>query len=492
MEIVSLQPVLCSVVALCLACIHGYTWWLRRKESEHLWLAVGAIGIVGIAASTALIYEAPDVVEAELWQRIMMSCAALVLLGFHSFTRVLLGLARDRAAWVLDGIAFVMVAQVLWPGLVFGGDVLHRRIGGTGIEYIAREVDGVGLVFVACLIGVGLYLTVLWIRRREELQEHRRILAFGVAALFLTGINDSLVGVQVYDGPLMVVFGYTAFLTSFSAILIRRLVRSMDAVEHSAEQLHDLVERRTEELRQKDVQLAHGDQMATIGTLAASVAHEINNPIAFVQANLNQLESLWQKPDEADDFHEILVECRDGVDRVRAIVADLLTMARRSDGRDERVDLREVVESALPLLRREARYRARLNVELGEVPAVIGDPRLLGQVVLNLSVNALHAVPEGEPESHEVTIATRLEGDGVQLVVRDTGSGIPDDVLPHIYDPFFTTKGEGMGTGLGLAVTHQLVTRHRGRIEVETGPAGTTMTVTLPPARGRREDRLAS
>ena len=95
---------------------------------------------------------------------------------------------------------------------------------------------------------------------------------------------------------------------------------------------------------------------------------------------------------------------------------------------------------------------------------------------------------EGDPENQEVRITTSFVADTVRLTVSDTGAGIPDDVLPHIYDPFFTTKGEGKGTGLGLAVTHQLVTRHRGRIGVETGGSGTTMTVELPRACGRRDD----
>ncbi len=484
MEIVSLPPLLCSVVALCLAVIHGYTWWLRRHEPAHLWLAVGAVGIVGIAASTAMIYEAAGVAQAELWQRIMLSCAAVVLLGFHSFTRSMLGLAKRRADRIVEAIVFAMVAQGLWPQLVFGGAVVRRTIGGSGMAYAAREIGGLGVVFLAGLVAVALYLTVLWVRNREKLHDHRRILTFGITALFLTGVNDVCVGVQVYEGPLLVVFGYTAFLTSFSAILIQRLVRSMDEVELSAERLHELVDQRTEELRQKDMQLAHGDRMATIGTLAASVAHEINNPIAFVHANLSQLEALWHKPEEADEVHDILMECRDGVDRVRSIVTDLLSMARRSDGRNERVHLGEVIESALPLLRREAKNRARLTTELLEVPAVIGDPHLLGQIVLNLAVNALHAIPKGNPEREEVKISISSEGDSVRLVVKDTGSGIPQEVLPHIYDPFFTTKKDGKGTGLGLAVTHQLVTRHRGKIEIETGKTGTTMTVELPAAGG--------
>ncbi len=462
--------------------MHGYTYWLRRKEPAHLWLAVGAVGIVGVAMSTSMVYEAYDVVDAELWQRIMLACAALLLLGFHGFTKCMLEIPAARLDYVVDGVVVAMAGQALWPELVFGGPALERSVDSMGLHYFAREIAPIGVVFIAGLFGFFVHLTRVWIQRRSKIQSHHRTLVFTIGLLFATGINDMLVGLQVYEAPLMIVFGYTGFLVAFSAILLQRLVRSMDEVALSAERLHDQVEERTEELRQKDIQLAHGHQMATIGTLAASVAHEINNPIAFVHSNLNQLEAMWAKPEDAQDVSEILVECQDGVARVRAIVADLLSMARRSDGRDECVELGDVVESALPLLRREAKYRARLETDLGDVPPVIGDPRLLGQIVLNLAVNALHAVAEGDPENQIVRISTEAHQNMVRLVVEDTGSGIPEDVLPHIYDPFFTTKEQGKGTGLGLAVTYQLVTRHRGRIDVETGPDGTRVTVELPAA----------
>jgi signal transduction histidine kinase len=482
MEAVSVQPLLCSVVALGAAGLHGYTYWLRRKEPAHLWLAVSALGIVGIAVTTAMTYQASDGVSAERWQRFMVASAAIVLLGFHAFTECMLRLPRLPGAPFVYAVGAAMVGQLFWPDLVFGGAVVERSVGWIGLHYTARDMSPVGAGFVAGLFFVFAYLSRLWITHRAQIRDHHRILVFAIGFLFLTGIHDMLVGVRAFEAPMLIVFGYTGFLVSFSAILLDRLVRSMDEAELSAERLHELVETRTEELRLKDMQLAHGHQMATIGTLAASVAHEINNPIAFVQANLNQLEELWEKPEGEGDVFEILMECRDGVGRVRAIVADLLSMARRSDGKDELVDLREVVEGALPLLRREARSRAQLVTDLDEIPLVKGDPRLLGQIVLNLVVNALHAIPEGDAEGQRVKIATRDCEGSVELVVEDTGSGIPEDILPRIYDPFFTTKEKGQGTGLGLAVTLQLVTRHRGRIHVKTSSGGTRMTVEIPEA----------
>ncbi|MBW2385906.1 MAG: HAMP domain-containing histidine kinase [Deltaproteobacteria bacterium] len=143
------------------------------------------------------------------------------------------------------------------------------------------------------------------------------------------------------------------------------------------------------------------------------------------------------------------------------------------------MDLRQVVASALPMVSAEARDRANLVSELGEVPPVLGDERQLGQIVINLVMNALQAIPRGAPLANRVTVTTRTQGDDVALIVSDTGPGIPEDILPRVFDPFFTTKA-GEGTGLGRAVTQQLVSRHRGQIQLDNTPNGTTALVTLP------------
>jgi signal transduction histidine kinase len=131
------------------------------------------------------------------------------------------------------------------------------------------------------------------------------------------------------------------------------------------------------------------------------------------------------------------------------------------------------------LARGPARRRARLSTRLAGVPRVLGDERLLGQVVLNLVMNALQAIPEGTPETNQVLVSTSFEGGRVRLVVADTGPGIPEELRARIFDPFYTTKHEG--TGLGLAVTRDIITRHQGSIEVDSSPSGTRMIIEFPP-----------
>ena len=138
--------------------------------------------------------------------------------------------------------------------------------------------------------------------------------------------------------------------------------------------------------------------------------------------------------------------------------------------------------SILPIVEPEARWRARITTQLDPVPPVRGEERLLGQVVLNLVVNALHSLPENQPERYTVRIETRFREGLVVLRVQDDGPGIEKEALPHLFDPFAPPRADLGGTELGLAVTHQLVSRHRGRIDVETSAQGTSFTVELPPA----------
>jgi signal transduction histidine kinase len=255
----------------------------------------------------------------------------------------------------------------------------------------------------------------------------------------------------------------------------------MAETEARALLLERLVEQRAQTLREKELQLAHGERLAAAGTLAAGLAHEINNPIAFVLANLNHLQALRREKDSDAEIEEVLVETQEGVARLRTIVDELLRLARTGDRISEPVQLARVVESVLPIVRHEARGRVRIETHLAYAPLVNGDPGRLGQVVLNLIQNAIHALT-ASGRAGTVRVSVAAAPGGVELVVADDGPGIPDHVLPRIFEPFFTTKRHGEGTGLGLSVTGEIVSRHGGTIDVDTSPAGTRFRVTLPAA----------
>jgi signal transduction histidine kinase len=235
--------------------------------------------------------------------------------------------------------------------------------------------------------------------------------------------------------------------------------------------------------------------MVAVGTLAAGVAHEINNPLAFVNANLGfALETLEALPPSAgatpeawtrafEDCRIALREASTGAAQVRRIVQDLKMLSRSTEDRPVPIDVSVALEAALRLARCDLRQRARVTTRIDELPPILGDESRVSQVFLNLLVNAAQAIPEGRPDDHEIEIRLGVEEGRVVLRVRDTGCGIPEENLRRIFDPFFTTKPVGVGTGLGLAISHRIVTALGGEIEVEsTVGRGSTFRVAFPAA----------
>ncbi len=249
------------------------------------------------------------------------------------------------------------------------------------------------------------------------------------------------------------------------------------------------------EKKRLEMQLMLADRMASVGTLAAGVAHEINNPLAFILANLEYSLAELRRAGVDPEVLRALEEARDGGLRVREIVRDLKAFSRAEDHGRDAVDLRRVLQSALGLAQNEIRHRARLELDVGDIPPVVGSEHRLGQVLLNLLINAAQAIPEGRAEENVVRATTSTAPDGrARIQISDTGSGIPPEVLPRIFDPFFTTKPVGVGTGLGLSICHGIVSGLGGEIQVESTPGqGTSFCVLLPPAarlaRGRAPRR---
>lgn len=250
------------------------------------------------------------------------------------------------------------------------------------------------------------------------------------------------------------------------------------------------------------------DRMATVGTLAAGVAHEIRNPLTYVLYNLESLaEELTdlasslplgaENPGELDDAGAVgrrldwadlasrAQDALDGAVRIRNIVNDLNVFAHRAESRSATVSVPDVIESALRLALNEVKHRASIEKNFRSVPCVQGNPARLGQVFLNLIINAAHSFTDGRPYKRNVlTLATWQEGDDVCVEVRDTGRGIAAEDLPHIFEPFFTTKPSGVGTGLGLSICQEIVSKMNGSIRVESElGAGTRFVVRIPRAR---------
>jgi PAS domain S-box-containing protein len=239
--------------------------------------------------------------------------------------------------------------------------------------------------------------------------------------------------------------------------------------------------------RQLQAKLISAERIAAVGTLAAGVGHEINNPLAYLVLNLEGLaQSLEQGPAGSAEARARLDAAREGAERIRVIVRDLKVFSRQEGEERAMLDVNAVVVPALRMAAHAVRPRARLVEEFGQPPRVVGSEARLGQVMLNLLVNALQAIPEGSPERHEVRVRTGSDDLGRALVeVSDTGCGMSSDVQARIFDPFFTTKPSGEGTGLGLALCQQIVQSHGGELRVRSAEGqGTVFTVLLPAAVG--------
>ncbi len=256
------------------------------------------------------------------------------------------------------------------------------------------------------------------------------------------------------------------------------------------------------ERRQLQAHLAQHDRLAAVGTLAAGIAHEVNNPMTYVLLHLEQLQralpALLPESERARVLGYVN-EALEGGERVRSIVRDLLEFARPRGPERRLTDLREVCEAAIKLARPTVEQSARLSTELPHGIVVRTNAAKLGQVVLNLLVNGSQAVAE-HGEEGEIRLRTYVEDDRAVIEVTDDGPGIPPEHLDQIFTPFFTTKGVGGGTGLGLAICHAIVESLGGAISAENAPVGGARfrvelplapesSVTVPPISSEREER---
>jgi two-component system NtrC family sensor kinase len=283
-------------------------------------------------------------------------------------------------------------------------------------------------------------------------------------------------------------------------------------IEHAMREWRMLQDKKRVELQLKETQaqVFQQEKMASIGLLAAGVAHEINNPIGFITSNLSTLGTYTDKlgqfielqgqaiercADDAtrtmiadmkqqikleyllSDLRELTIESLEGSRRVSRIVQDLQSFSRIESSEAVACDLHEIIMSTINMVRNEIKYVAKLNLQLDNLPQVVCQPQHIGQVVMNLLMNAVHSIQS----NGLITLAASQVGDSVEINVTDNGCGIPPEHLEKIFEPFFTTKDVGRGTGLGLAICNDIVKKYGGELRVEsTAGKGTTFTVRLP------------
>jgi len=294
------------------------------------------------------------------------------------------------------------------------------------------------------------------------------------------------------------------------------------AIENA--KLYREVEEKVQKLEDAQKQLVHSEKMAAIGQLAAGVAHEINNPIGFINSNLGTLgeytddiKKLLLKYEELskssepqhcstaapqhldniasliketedikeeidicfilDDLEKVIMESKDGAERVKKIVMDLKDFSHPDDSELKSANINHGLESTLNIVWNELKYKVTVIKEFGDIPDINCYPHQLNQVFMNILVNGAHAIEE----KGEIKISTYQDGDNIIIKISDTGKGIPEEDIPHLFDPFFTTKEVGKGTGLGLSIAYSIIDKHNGHIHVDsTVGKGSTFTIMIP------------
>jgi PAS domain S-box-containing protein len=297
-------------------------------------------------------------------------------------------------------------------------------------------------------------------------------------------------------------------------ITARKLVEEQR--RRQQEELEERVRHATRELESRQAQLIQSEKLASLGQMAASIAHEINNPVGYVSSNVSTLgaytsvmrrllelyvqveetlgagapDSVAELLDQARelrkeerleeillDMDELLSDAREGITRIREFIQDLKTFVREETGAAQQADLNKLLQVTLRMLRHELKYKVQVRLDFGPLPLVRCFPTQLNQVFVNLLVNAAHAIEQ----RGEVHITTRREGNEALIRIKDTGKGMSQETLSKLFTPFFTTKPAGQGTGLGLSICYAIINRHKGRIEVESELGkGTTFTIRVP------------
>jgi two-component system NtrC family sensor kinase len=317
---------------------------------------------------------------------------------------------------------------------------------------------------VLVVLGVTYFITRSMIHPLEEMVKASNRIA--------AGDLDHSVGITSRDEIGILANSFNKMLASIKTMKIE--------LEEWGRTLEEKVHKRTEELVAVRTQMAQSEKLASLGRIAAGVAHEINNPLGGI------LTFSMLALEDCDDDHpmkqslEVIVKqtlrCRD-------TVKGLLDFARQSSAAPEITEVNSVVDKTLSLLENQTIFQNIRTVRKfdPELPQVLIDAGQLQQVIINIVINAADAMEENGVLTIETCRASRSQE--ILIRIGDTGKGIPDDVLPFIFEPFFTTKKVGKGTGLGLAIVHGIVTRAGGKIEVASSPTGATFTIRLPIAQ---------
>jgi two-component system NtrC family sensor kinase len=317
----------------------------------------------------------------------------------------------------------------------------------------------------------------------------RRGLGEGLGLLDVLGLYDEMVKSLVLTAPAeQRAFAASAVADYFREFLspFEMTFRGYQESNRALERLNGELASANAELRAKQAQLVQSAKMASLGELVAGVAHEINNPLAFVRSHVTTAQNCLTKisaevkpvlssptADQLLRAQSRLHEAQLGLERIRELVVKLRVFSRLDEGERKEVKVSECVESVLTILRHKCEGRIEVRTHFGHPDLLDCYPSLLNQAIMNLVANSIDAIEQ----SGEITINTGADADGYAIWIADTGHGVPPELRDRIFEPFFTTKPVGQGTGLGLSITYSIIERHHGVLDILPRTGGGTLAI---------------
>ncbi|RKH42960.1 sensor histidine kinase [Corallococcus sicarius] len=413
-------------------------------------------------------------------------CALLLALGSLTHPLVLGGVRP-----VFLGVQLTWAAAFVLLGTLVGAGWLRNPVSGilagvvslTALTVSIQATGGLSSPLYSSFFTVPLFVAVFIPGQR--LPVWFAIAGTLVSVVVITWMSGEGLSALVRQSASLV---FVMLVSAHGAETFRRLQGAQQSAHlervEALRQLADSELRRVRAERQR----AEVERLVVVGQLAAGVAHEVNNPLAYVTANLRYLEEEWAEgvPADLEDVRRVLEETQQGVTRIQQIITDLRLFSREESGGQESCDVGEALAEAQRLASVRLRSLARVERSVAEGLAQARlTPRHLVQVLVNLLINAADALESSRTNRTAfVMLRARMEGEHVRVEVEDNGPGIPEAVLPRLFEPFFTTKPPGKGTGLGLALCREYVARAGGTLEAENrAEGGARFILRLPAAR---------
>jgi len=429
------------------------------------------------------LYNSLSIEQGVFWQRLQLNMGGIISMFFIWFITVFTEqksrlIFKLTVAWYL---VILLASFLVNPELsLTASRPAIKHINFLDISAITYYEGEAGLVYLLEMVSMGvLYVYLLILALRYYRKSRSRVFLTVIISLFIFffGVtNDILVGLQVYSFIYLSEYMYFFIIMAMAYTLLSKFVSVQTAFEELNSTLELKVQERTNALKESQDKSIQSAKMAAVGTLASGVAHEINNPLTvilgFAQFLMKQVkkDSLFYAPLEAIERES---------ERCKKLVQSLLIYSRASKFNKEIININKSIEDSLLLI--EVRTKINnITIERDleqNLPEIIVDNNQIQQIIINLCNNAADAMPQGGI----IRVGSRQKTEYLEIIISDTGTGIPKENIDKIFNPFFTTKEVGKGTGLGLSLCYEIIQKHKGNITVksETGK-GTSFTIMLP------------